>query len=71
MIQQRSHIKFSCILYGKKISLTLLDDEDFTIPYVINKTLHSPAVHKILTQAKKKVWIISINGENTITSQGA
>ena len=53
----------------KKIGLNLLDDEDFTIPYVIDKTPNLPAVHQLTTQAKKNVWIIFINGEEPITDQ--
>ena len=55
---------------GKKIGFNLLDDEDFTIPYVIDTIPNSPDGHKLLTQAKKNVWIIAINGEDPITAQG-
>ena len=48
---------------GTKIDLNSLDDEDFTIPYVINKTQNSPSGNKLPTQAKKNVWIIAINVE--------
>ena len=55
---------------GKKIGFNLLDDGYFTIPYVIDTIPNSPALHQLLTQVKKYVWIISINGEETITTQG-
>ena len=55
---------------GNKIGLNLLDDEYFTIPYVLATTQNSPAGDKIPTQANKNVWIIFINGEEHITSQG-
>ena len=38
---------------GKTVALNLLDDADFTIPYVIDKIQNSPAGNQILTQAKK------------------
>ena len=57
--------------YGNKIVLNLLDEEDFTIPYVIDTIPNSSSSHKLPTQAKKNAWIIAINGEYPITSQGA
>ena len=56
---------------GKKIGFNLLNDEYFTILYVVDTTPHSPAGHQLLTQAKKKVWVGSINVEDSIISQGA
>ena len=47
---------------GNKIGIDLLDDEDFTIPCVIDTIPNSPAGHQLLTQAKKSVWVVSING---------
>ena len=55
---------------GKKIGFNSLDDEDFTIPYVTDIIPKIPAGHQLTTQAKKNVWIISINGEELITAQG-
>ena len=55
---------------GKKISFNLLDDEDFTIPYITDTILNSPAGNRLPSQAKRKVWIIDINVEEPITSQG-
>ena len=34
---------------GKKIGLNILDDEDFTIPYVTYKKPNSPTIHRITT----------------------
>ena len=50
--------------------LIYFGDEEFTIPYVIDKTPNSPAGHKLPTQADKNVSIIDINGEELITAQG-
>ena len=44
-----NHLRHS----GNKIGLNLLDDEDFTIHYVIDKITHLPSVHQIPTQASK------------------
>ena len=37
---------------GNKIGFNLLDDNDFTIPYIINTIQNPPAVHQLPTQAK-------------------
>ena len=55
----------------KKGGFILLDDEYFTIPYVIETIPNSPASHQLPTQAKRNLWIMDINGEEPITSQGA
>ena len=47
--------------YGNKIGINLSDDEDFTIPYVIDTIPNSPDGHQLSTQSKKIVWIIAIN----------
>ena len=47
---------------GKKIGFNLLDDEDFTIPYITNTIPNSPAGHQLPLQAKINVWIVAING---------
>ena len=52
-----------------KIGFILLNDEKFTIPYVTDTMPNSSLSHKLPTQAKKNVWIISINVEETITYQ--
>ena len=48
-----------------------MDDEDFTITYVIDTIPNSPVCHKLPTQAKKNVWIVAIIIEDPITDQGA
>ena len=55
---------------GKKIVFNLLDDEDFTIPYITNTIPNYPAGHQLPSQAKINVWVVATNGEETITSQG-
>ena len=37
---------------GKKVGFNLLDDEDFTIPYITDKITNSPAGHQLPAQAK-------------------
>ena len=54
---------------GKKFDLNLLNGKYFIIPHVIDKIPNLPAVHKLLTQAKKNAWIIAMNVEETITYQ--
>ena len=46
---------------GKKVGFNLLNDEDITIPYVIDTIPNSPAGHQIKNQAEKTVRIIAIN----------
>ena len=48
---------------GNKFGFNLLDDEDFTIPYVTDTIPNSPDGHPLLSQAKQNVWIVDINGE--------
>ena len=55
---------------GKKIGFNLLDDEYFTIPYITYTIPNSPAGHQLTSQAKRNVWIVAINGEESLTSQG-
>ena len=54
----------------EKSSFNLLDDEYSTIHYVIDTIPNSSSGHQLSTQAKKNVWIIAINGEYPITTQG-
>ena len=42
----------------------------FTIPYVADTIPNSPASHQLPTQIKRNVSIISMSGEEPITSQG-
>ena len=44
--------------------------EYFTITYVIDTIPNSPASYQLSTKAKKTFWIIAINGEEPITTQG-
>ena len=46
-----------------------MDDEYFTITYVIDAIPNSPDGRQPSTQSKKNLWIISINEEYPITSQ--
>ena len=52
-----------------KVGFNLLDDEDFTIPYITDTIPNSPAVHQLPSQAKINMQIIAINGEEPITDQ--
>ena len=47
-----------------------MDDEDFTIPYITDTIPSSPDSHQLPSQAKRNVLIVTINGEEPITSQG-
>ena len=49
----------------------LIDNEDFTIPYITDTIPNLPATHQLLTQSKINVWIIAIHLEEPITAQGA
>ena len=69
MIQQFSHIKLICLPL-KQIGFNLFDDEDFTIPHVVDTIPNYKAGHQLPTQAKKNVWIVAINVEEPIISQG-
>ena len=48
-----------------------MDDEYFTIYYVIDTIPNLPADHQLPIQDKRNVWIIDIYGEENITYQGA
>ena len=54
----------------KKIGYNLLDDEHFKIPYITDIIPNSPAGHQLPSQAKRNMWIVSINGEEPIKDQG-
>ena len=56
---------------GTKFHFNLLDDENFTIPYITDKSPNLPDRHQIPEQAKLNVWIVAINGGDPITAQGA
>ena len=46
----------------KKVGFNLLDDSEFTIPYITDTIPNLPAGHQLTSQAKRNVWIIAING---------
>ena len=52
---------------GNKIDFNLLDDDDFTIPYILDTVPNSPYGYQIPTQDKRHFGIIYINGEEHIT----
>ena len=54
---------------GNKVGFNLLNDEYFTIPYITDTIPNSPASHQLPTQIKRNVSIISMSGEEPITSQ--
>ena len=56
---------------GKNVGFNLLDDEYFTISYVIDTTPNSSGCHRLPSQDKWNLWIIDINQEDPITAQGA
>ena len=56
---------------GNKFGFNLLDDKDSTISYIIDTIPKFPDGRQLPTQAKRNVWIISINVEEPITYQGA
>ena len=56
---------------GKKVVFNLLNDEYFTIPYITDTISNSPAGHQLTIPAKRISLIVTINGEEPITSQGA
>ena len=47
-----------------------MDDEDFKTPYITDTISNPPAVHQLLTKAKRNVWIVAINEGVPITFQG-
>ena len=55
--------KLELITSGNIIGFNLLDDDKFTIPYIIFTITNSPDGNKIPTWAKKNVLIIDISGE--------
>ena len=69
-MKQLSHMTLSYLPQERKIGFNLLDDEDFTIPYITDTIPNSPDGHRLPPQAKQNVSIIAINGEDPITAQG-
>ena len=54
--------------YGNQISLNLMGDYYFTNPDILDTIRNSPDGYQLMTQAKKNMLRISINGEYPITS---
>ena len=55
---------------GKKVGFNLLDDGDFTNPYITDTIPNLPTGNKPPSQDKRDVWIIAINEEEPLTAQG-
>ena len=55
---------------GKKVGFNLLDDEDFKITCITDTIPNSRAGHQLPSQDKRNLWIVAINGEEPIISQG-
>ena len=70
-MKQLSNMTLIYLPLESKFGFNLLDDKDFTIPYITDTTPNSPAGHKLTTQAQQNLWIIVINGEDATTAQGA
>ena len=49
--------------YGKKVGFNLLDDEDFTIPFITDTIPNLPDGNQLSSQANINLWIIDINRE--------
>ena len=54
---------------GKKVGLNLLDDEESKKTYITDTISNSQAFHQLPTQAKQRVWLVSINVDEPITAQ--
>ena len=54
---------------GIKIGLNLLDNNEFTIPYILDIVPNSPYVHQLSTQSKKYLFIVSIHGGEQLTEK--
>ena len=60
------HMKLSYLLLGEK-GFNLLDDDGFTITYILDMIKNSPGSCQLTTESNNNVSIITINGEETIT----
>ena len=72
------HLEIKIIIYeleltpkGKKIDFNLMDDSDFTTPYILDTIPKSPEVQQLPTQSKNNFWVISVYGEEPITTKGS
>ena len=70
-MQPLLYMNLSHLLLGKKIGFNLLNDNEFTIPYILDTITNLPSGNQIKTWSKINVWIISINVEGQITEKGA
>ena len=68
--EKLSHMTLSYLPLEKKIGFNLVHDENFTVPYITDTIQNSTSGHQLPSQAKRNVWIVAINGEETITAQG-
>ena len=55
---------------GSKVGFNLMDYDEFIITNIIDTIANYPPGHQILTQAKKIVCIIAINGDKTVITKG-
>ena len=55
---------------GSKVGFNLMDYDEFIITNIIDTIANYPPGHQILTQAKKNVCIIAINGDKTVITKG-
>ena len=55
---------------GNKIGFNLLDDNEFTIPYILDEIMNSPAGNKLPTHANNNIWIIDIHVEEPLAANG-
>ena len=69
-MQKLPHTKSSYLIPERKIGFYLLHDKYFTIPYIIDTIPNLPAVRNLPTQAKNNLWVVAINGYETITEKG-
>ena len=47
-----------------------MNGDDFTITYILVVIIYSPEVHQLQYQAQNNIWIVEIDGEDTITDKG-
>ena len=56
---------------GKKIGYNLLDENMFTVLYILDKIPNSTDIHQLPTQAKNNLCVVAINGEEPIIEKEA
>ena len=57
--------------FGNKTVFNLLDKEDFTIPFIIDKITNAPDSHQLVAQVNNNMWIINKNGKEPIEEKGS